>query len=224
MRRAEGESNSRVNSAAADTPTVAVMVDDDGKGDEDDDLFVVVDQTTAPTPTQDVIAVAAEGEDDGEHGMLMRKIQEKKGLGHELQQEGGAIDATDRDSDVSEAARKRDHEQAVKETERLREDIQALCQSANPLGKIVDYIQEDVDAMRKEMLQWKEEHAENTLKLSEEAAATEDELQPIRVQLDDLEQQIKDQEELIAAAKVSVKEADTRVNQMLESVAFASRN
>jgi TRAF3-interacting protein 1 len=45
----------------------------------------------------------------------------------------------------------------VKDINTLRELIQQLCQSTNPLGRALDYMQEDVDAMNKEYETWKRE-------------------------------------------------------------------
>ncbi len=45
----------------------------------------------------------------------------------------------------------------IKQINTLRESIQLLCQSTNPLGKTMDYLQEDVDAMNKELAIWKRE-------------------------------------------------------------------
>lgn len=49
----------------------------------------------------------------------------------------------------------------------LRESVQTLCRASNPLGKVIDYIQEDVDSMRKEMQQWRKEVQENTANLAD---------------------------------------------------------
>jgi len=226
-RAGEEESNSRVNSAAPEAQGVQVFGDegaDDDEDDDDDDIFVEAAPDVQPTP-QPMVG-KEEDDDDGNDGALMRKIKEKKGLeAAEASADGGDSGGggDNAAAQMNEAQRMRDREAATKETERLREDIQNLCRSANPLGKIVDYIQEDVDAMRKEMLQWKKEHDDNTVALSEEAAQTEDELQPVMVKLSDLDQQIKDQEEMIAAAKFQVRENDVKLQRMLESVALAAR-
>lgn len=42
---------------------------------------------------------------------------------------------------MSEAARRKERELVAKEIERFRTSIQALTRSANPLGKVMDYIQ-----------------------------------------------------------------------------------
>lgn len=40
------------------------------------------------------------------------------------------------------------------EIEQLRFNIQALSRVANPLGKLLDHIQEDAEVMRQELQQW----------------------------------------------------------------------
>ena len=48
-----------------------------------------------------------------------------------------------------------------REIERLRSSIQTVCRSALPLGKIMDYIQEDMDAMQNELHTWRRENKEH---------------------------------------------------------------
>lgn len=42
----------------------------------------------------------------------------------------------------------------VKEVEKLRTAIQALTRAANPLGKLIDFLQEDIEAMQSELEMW----------------------------------------------------------------------
>ena len=62
----------------------------------------------------------------------------------------------ERDSGISDAGRRRDREATQKEVDKLRESIQTLTRSANPLGKLMDFLQEDVDAMQRELDTWKQ--------------------------------------------------------------------
>lgn len=55
-----------------------------------------------------------------------------------------------------------------REIERLRMSIQSVCRSSLPLGKIMDYIQEDVDAMKAELQSWRQENKEHARALLEE--------------------------------------------------------
>lgn len=44
------------------------------------------------------------------------------------------------------------------QVEKLRGSIQTLTRSANPLGKIMDYVQEDLHSMQKERDTWRSEN------------------------------------------------------------------
>lgn len=69
---------------------------------------------------------------------------------------------------VSESAWKKEKDIVSKEIEKLRVSIQTLCKSALPLGKIMDYIQEDVDAMQNELQLWHSENKQHAEALQEE--------------------------------------------------------
>jgi hypothetical protein len=53
-----------------------------------------------------------------------------------------------------EAGRNREREMAGREISRLRGSIQTLTRAANPLGKLMDFFQEDVDSMQRELGTW----------------------------------------------------------------------
>lgn len=69
---------------------------------------------------------------------------------------------------MSEAAQRKERDMVTKEIERLRSSIQMVCRSSLPLGKIMDYIQEDMDAMQAELLMWRRENKEHVQALLEE--------------------------------------------------------
>ena len=69
---------------------------------------------------------------------------------------------------MSDAARRKEREIVQKEIDKLKGTIQTLTRSANPLGKIMDFVQEDLDSMQKEMDQWKREHKGNLVALQRE--------------------------------------------------------
>ena len=71
-------------------------------------------------------------------------------------------------SPMNDAAKRKEREMVQKEIDKLRLSIQTLTRSANPLGKIMDFIQEDLDQMQKELEMWKKEHKENSLQLQRE--------------------------------------------------------
>lgn len=44
----------------------------------------------------------------------------------------------------------------VKQIEHLKDLIQKLIRSVNPMGKLMDFIQEDIDSMQREYTKWNE--------------------------------------------------------------------
>lgn len=177
--------------------------------DDDDDTFVTVE----PQPPQSSSQAMSDEQDDDDggkdHGALMRKIQEKKN-----DQSATEISTPSTNS----AARKKDQEAIAAEVARLRESIQTLCRTANPLGKIVDYVQEDVDSMKGELSMWLDELQKDSATLADEAATTEKVLRPYKMKLSELDQQIKDQEELIRAVKANTFENEERIHKLLNGI------
>lgn len=69
---------------------------------------------------------------------------------------------------VSEVARNKERDMVTREIERLRSSIQMVCRNTLPLGKIMDYIQEDMDAMKAELNVWQRENKEHAQALLQE--------------------------------------------------------
>jgi len=74
----------------------------------------------------------------------------------------------DRSQATTTMSRRKEHDVAQRDVDRLRSAIQSLTRSVNPLGKILDFLQEDVDAMQKELLVWTNESHENSIALQRE--------------------------------------------------------
>jgi len=218
----------RVKKVANDAPLesskikkeVEIMVDGDDD-EEDDDPYVVVETKAAPTPTIDPNA-DKDDDDDEEKGFLMRKIQDKKNIDAEALKENPENAAIVKSLAAREEKRKKEREAVTSEVAVLREGIQTLCRTANPLGKIVDYVQEDVDAMQAEMGMWQEELAANKNKIADDAAETDKYLQPLKVKLYELDQQILDQQAMIRAVKATIFQNDEKIQNPLRGIALAN--
>lgn len=76
-------------------------------------------------------------------------------------------------------------------TEALRDSIQKLTKSVNPLGKLLDFMQEDVDSMQIELTQQLELYQSALVDMESEKAATEAAIQPFKQQLHQLRENIK---------------------------------
>ena len=67
--------------------------------------------------------------------------------------------------------------------EQLREWVQQLCQSANPLGKCVEFVHEDVEAMGRELARWTREHELQRERLAAEKRKSDEVLKQLRSQV-----------------------------------------
>ena len=54
----------------------------------------------------------------------------------------------ERENGLNELSRRRERDATQREVDKLRASIQTLTRSANPLGKLMDFMQEDVDSMQ----------------------------------------------------------------------------
>ena len=79
----------------------------------------------------------------------------------------------------------------------LRKQIQNLCQSVNPLGKCIDFVREDMDAMNKELSRWRAAYTEYSEELELEKKSTERIVEPLQTQLQEVEAQIAEQQRSI---------------------------
>ena len=80
-----------------------------------------------------------------------------------------------------------------KDIEFMRQAIQILCRSTNPLGKSIDFVTDDVDSMSKEYEHWRKEAISCNTKLEEAQKITEETIQPLQDSLAELEEKIREQ-------------------------------
>ncbi|KAK2490657.1 hypothetical protein MC885_007664 [Smutsia gigantea] len=118
---------------------------------------------------------------------------------------------------------KKEKDIVSKEIEKLRASIQTLCKSALPLGKIMDYVQEDVDAMQNELQMWSRESKKHTEALRQEQSITVGTVEPLKAELAELEQLIKDQRDRICAVKANILRNEEKIQKMVYSINLSSR-
>ncbi|KAM6986218.1 TRAF3-interacting protein 1 [Aplochiton taeniatus] len=191
--------------------------------EEDDDEQFVVEEAALPLPDMPQMEVEPTVELDGDekHGGLVKKILDTKKDFESSPLSSKSKDQTQ--SLVSEAARKQERDAVSREIERLRSSIQTVCRSALPLGKIMDYIQEDMDAMQNELLTWRRENKEHGQALLQEQRVTDDAVEPLKAELFELEQLIKDQQDKICAVKSNILKGEDKIQKMVSSINFSSR-
>merc|ERR1712046_100251 len=100
----------------------------------------------------------------------------------------------------------------------LREAVQKLCTSTNPLGKCMDYVHEDLSAMSKELDRWQHEYRQKTEDLEKERKITEEALEPLKLQKLDIDEQIKDTISKINVLKSKISKNDEQIETILQGV------
>mmetsp|Transcript_26930 Transcript_26930/g.72256 ORF Transcript_26930/g.72256 Transcript_26930/m.72256 type:complete len:443 (+) Transcript_26930:115-1443(+) len=140
----------------------------------------------------------AEKKDDGKGGIRLGRTKKKASASTK---KGGGM------SSWSQA-----------DIEQLRVAVQQLCKSTNPLGKCMDYVHEDLSSMNKELDRWQAENRRKVDELETERATTEESLAPLKLQLVELDEQLKEQVIKINSMKAKIVKNDQRIEQILQVV------
>lgn len=191
--------------------------------DEEDAQFVVQEDKTIEDPELIPPSMMPEnGElDSKEHGGLVRKILETKKelVGGDSKQ---PAKTEIQQSNLVSAQQQKEHQIVVKEIEQLRDSVQKLCQSSAPLAKLIDYSQEDMDAMQNELQMWRKENKQHDFKIKEDNNVTALSIEPLKVELQELEQAIAVYRTQMAATKANIIKNEEKIQKMMVAVATRS--
>ncbi|RVE50071.1 hypothetical protein evm_005277 [Chilo suppressalis] len=184
---------------------VNIIVENAANEDEEDTSIMIVDQELDSSQT---------GQDEQEqmqasfnhHGHLVQQILNSQ---KEYSQLSGKTEIE------WEFGAQRARDAVNKEIEQLRFNIQGLSRVANPLGKLLDHIQEDVEVMRQELQQWTKTYEEASKELSKQKAANEDSLFPLTTKVKQLDADIVEKHDKINDLKVVIHKNSTRIEKLL---------
>ncbi|XP_074950254.1 TRAF3-interacting protein 1 isoform X1 [Phalacrocorax aristotelis] len=201
--------------------TVSNVIVDQQISDDDDDQFVV--EAALPLPEMPEMEMEPDVElvEDEKHGGLVKRILESK-KDYEASQKSSKMSEREKPF-LSEAARKKERDLVAKEIEKFQVSIQTLCRSALTLGRIMDYIQEDMDAMKNELQMWRHENRQHAEALQKEQSITDNAVEPLKADLAELEQLIKDQQDKICAVKANILKNEEKIRRMVLSINLSSR-
>ncbi|XP_060480290.2 TRAF3-interacting protein 1 isoform X2 [Panthera onca] len=221
VKREDGAEALTADRTGSGKAVASVIVDAQNSDGEEDDQFVVEAAPQLPEMSELEVVPAVDVEGEEKHGGLVKKILETKKDYEKLQQPPRPGEKEK--LLVSESAWKKEKDIVSKEIEKLRVSIQTLCKSALPLGKIMDYIQEDVDAMQNELQLWHSENKQHAEALREEQSITDCAVEPLKAELAELEQLIRDQQDKICAVKANILRNDEKIQKMVCSITLSSR-
>ncbi|XP_026509740.1 TRAF3-interacting protein 1 isoform X2 [Terrapene carolina triunguis] len=199
---------------------VSNVIIDKQNSDDEDDQFVVEAAPQLPEMPEMETEPIVELDGDEKHGGLVKRILETK-RDYETSQQSKS---TEKEKPLlSEAARRKEKDLVSKEIEKFRASIQTLCRSALPLGKIMDYIQEDMDSMKNELQMWQHENKQHAEALQKEQSITDSAVEPLKAELAELEQLIKDQQDKICTVKANILKKEEKIRKMVLNINLSTR-
>lgn len=210
--RVRGKSDFVINTNAI-TPIgdVSVIVENfDGKDDDQDGLVVMetMDNSEIIQGNSELL----NNQLTQEHGYLVAQILETQ---RELVNEGN-VDIIPNKVEIEwEAGLRKDRDTVVKEVDKLRGAIQTLTRTTNPLGKLLDYLQEDVDTMKKELWKWRNEYSTIKDQLKIEKNSINESMKPLEISLKEIEAAVKIQMDSICQTKSNIIRNQQKIHKLL---------
>merc|ERR1719229_2168657 len=214
--------------APAATPAPVVLTEG-GKDEEEDDCF------EAPPDQQGLpgLSGGARVEENGVHGKLVSNLLAEKKKEEEQERLKKEEEATREEFDDGQKGikmgklrrKEKGRESAVNEidTVKLGDVIQSLCQAANPLGKSIDLVHQDIANMGKELDHWKQEYREASDQYQQQLVQTEKVLQPLYQKAAELDDKIAEQRAKIRNSRSRIAQNDAKVEMLLHSVVTGNR-
>lgn len=184
----------------------------DAEMDDNVDNLVIIED---PTVMDETFGVPGKTDDDmvngtGEkEGHLVQQILETQ---REFSNAGAADTALA--ETTWESAFDSRHLTSAK-NEALRDAIQKLTKSVNPLGKLLDFMQEDVDSMQIELTQQLELYKSALVDIDNEKALTAAAIQPFKQQLHQLHENIKFYQTAIVDVRCNILNNDQKIMKKL---------
>ncbi|XP_061721562.1 TRAF3-interacting protein 1-like [Cydia pomonella] len=183
---------------------VNIITENAPNEEEEDASIIIVDQpqshnTSAEQPDQLAI---------NQHGHLVQQILDSQ---KEFSQVSGKTEIE------WQFGAQKAREASNQEIEQVKFNIQAVSRAANPLGKLLDHIQEDVEVMRQELQQWTRTYDETSKELSKQKAANDDSLLPLHTKIKNLDADIKEKLDKIDDLKIVIHKNSSRIEKLLAS-------
>ncbi|XP_035729411.1 TRAF3-interacting protein 1-like [Vespa mandarinia] len=182
------------------------------KNNDNEDMVIVENKGSIETTLENISNYKVDYELTQEHGHLVAQILETQ---RELVNSDN-VDVLPKKVDIAwEAGTKREHEAAIKEIDKLRSTIQMLTRATNPLGKLLDYLQEDIEMMQKELHDWRSQYNQLSKQLEKEQIRTQEIIDPMQMTLKEIDNNIQDQLNKIYQVKARIIKNNQKIQRLL---------
>lgn len=207
------------------TSQAPVIIAEGAKDDDDEDTF--------EQPANEAVGGFGmlKADEGGQHGKLVsnllaekKKEEEKERLKKEEEDTREEFeDGNGKGIRFGKLKRKKGDapQQADVDIGALGTAIQSLCQAANPLGKSIDLVHQDIANMGKELDHWKQEYREASEHYQMQLKKTEELLQPLYQKVADLDDKVAEQKTKIRNSRSRISKNDLKIQGLLESVVCA---
>ncbi|KAJ2953354.1 hypothetical protein O0L34_g944 [Tuta absoluta] len=184
---------------------VNIIAENAPNEEEEDSSIILVDQgAEAPALSKDRSELHLSS--NQQHGALVQQILDSQ---KEYSQTAGKTEIE------WQFGAQKVREAVNQEVEQLRYNIQALSRVANPLGKVLDHVQEDVEVMRQELQQWTKTYDEASKELLKQKTANEDSLFPLHAKLKQLDSDISEKHDKMNDLKIIIHKNAMRIEKLL---------
>ena len=106
----------------------------------------------------------------------------------------------------------------LKDLESIKNNIHEISLNANPIGKLIDYLPEDIESMNKELHYWINESKGFKEKFEEEVKKSEEILLPLENEYVELEETIKDEIMRIKSIKSRILKNEIVIQNLINGV------
>ncbi|CAK62839.1 unnamed protein product (macronuclear) [Paramecium tetraurelia] len=190
----------------------------EGKGNNDDDDGVIVQSNVKPNAdinaqeygkfvrdnmkNQDKAKEEEKEKDQPQEGIKMKRIGkvnvQKDKIKEEIAQNLGTSQVSD--------------------TIVMQKLIQSMSQNVNPLAKQIEFIQDDIENMNRELQQWRKIYNVSKQKMVDMNRATEEAQQPLFDKIAEVEEVIKEKKSKIQNIKAQIIKNKLQIDQLLKAV------
>eukprot|EP00759_Apiculatamorpha_spiralis_P033667 PhF_6_TR34965/c1_g1_i2/m.50766/K19680/TRAF3IP1, IFT54; TRAF3-interacting protein 1 len=198
----------------------AVGVIKEGKDDKDDDKEET-DEERAQRLLRNLEKKDAAATDtkDAQGYFAKQALEEKQEDQRKQQQQQEAEESTG----VTLKSRKKGNEKGQRddiesEIQTLRDQLQTMSKTINPIGQFMDHMAEDIEIMVRELEQWKGEYRLQMQRYMDAKRDTEEDLRVLRNQVAEMDQSIVDQMMQTNSLRASIYQADQTVENLLKMV------
>eukprot|EP00760_Papus_ankaliazontas_P028476 PhM_4_TR3737/c0_g1_i1/m.14960/K19680/TRAF3IP1, IFT54; TRAF3-interacting protein 1 len=107
------------------------------------------------------------------------------------------------------------------EIQTLRDQLQTLSKVTNPIGQFMDHTAEDVDAMIRELEQWKAEYNVQVQRYHDTQRENEEAMRPLRAEIAEVDHKIQEQVQQTNMLRAQICANDATIENMLRMITNA---